>query len=153
MHLTDTFIQIDFKTYCTTLSILHSLGSECMLYCLSYSNAILKACVCRWRRLWSCTSSCGSGWVGGGGRAQRGGKVHSVEDAAGGAGQDGRVVKQYTMNPKAMPRQQLLGHIDMDARVVRRGADVLRTTGGARATGWGGQIHILTRSMNVKYTC
>lgn len=25
-------------------------------------------------------------------------------------------VKQYTMNPKAMPRQQLLGHIDMDTR-------------------------------------
>ncbi|XP_034521541.1 LOW QUALITY PROTEIN: cytoplasmic dynein 2 heavy chain 1 [Ailuropoda melanoleuca] len=28
----------------------------------------------------------------------------------------GRVVKQYTMNPKAMPRRQLLGHIDMDTR-------------------------------------
>ncbi|XP_044894140.1 cytoplasmic dynein 2 heavy chain 1 isoform X9 [Felis catus] len=28
----------------------------------------------------------------------------------------GRVVKQYTMNPKAMPRHQLLGHIDMDTR-------------------------------------
>ncbi|XP_047247257.1 cytoplasmic dynein 2 heavy chain 1 isoform X2 [Girardinichthys multiradiatus] len=28
----------------------------------------------------------------------------------------GKVVKQYTMNPKAMPRQQLLGHIDMDTR-------------------------------------
>lgn len=25
-------------------------------------------------------------------------------------------VKQYTMNPKAMPRQQLLGHIDIDTR-------------------------------------
>lgn len=25
-------------------------------------------------------------------------------------------LKQYTMNPKAMPRQQLLGHIDMDTR-------------------------------------
>uniref|UniRef100_A0A665UBA6 Dynein cytoplasmic 2 heavy chain 1 n=1 Tax=Echeneis naucrates TaxID=173247 RepID=A0A665UBA6_ECHNA len=28
----------------------------------------------------------------------------------------GKMVKQYTMNPKAMPRQQLLGHIDMDTR-------------------------------------
>ncbi|XP_044933442.1 cytoplasmic dynein 2 heavy chain 1 isoform X4 [Mustela putorius furo] len=28
----------------------------------------------------------------------------------------GRAVKQYTMNPKAMPRHQLLGHIDMDTR-------------------------------------
>uniref|UniRef100_A0A3B3YWL0 Uncharacterized protein n=1 Tax=Poecilia mexicana TaxID=48701 RepID=A0A3B3YWL0_9TELE len=28
----------------------------------------------------------------------------------------GKVVKRYTMNPKAMPRQQLLGHIDMDTR-------------------------------------
>ncbi|XP_029026743.1 cytoplasmic dynein 2 heavy chain 1 isoform X2 [Betta splendens] len=28
----------------------------------------------------------------------------------------GKVVKQYTINPKAMPRQQLLGHIDMDTR-------------------------------------
>ena len=28
----------------------------------------------------------------------------------------GRVVKQYVMNPKAMPRQQLLGNIDMDTR-------------------------------------
>ena len=28
----------------------------------------------------------------------------------------GQVVKQYTMNPKAMPRTQLLGHIDMDTR-------------------------------------
>ncbi|XP_023565248.1 cytoplasmic dynein 2 heavy chain 1 [Octodon degus] len=28
----------------------------------------------------------------------------------------GRVVKQYTMNPKAMPRHQLLGHIDVDTR-------------------------------------
>ncbi|KAK7812802.1 LOW QUALITY PROTEIN: hypothetical protein U0070_019828, partial [Myodes glareolus] len=28
----------------------------------------------------------------------------------------GKVVKQYTMNPKAMPRHQLLGHIDMDTR-------------------------------------
>ncbi|KAF7666054.1 hypothetical protein LDENG_00118150 [Lucifuga dentata] len=28
----------------------------------------------------------------------------------------GKVVKHYTMNPKAMPRQQLLGHIDMDTR-------------------------------------
>ena len=25
-------------------------------------------------------------------------------------------VKQYTMNPKAMARQHLLGHIDMDTR-------------------------------------
>lgn len=25
-------------------------------------------------------------------------------------------VRQYIMNPKAMPRQQLLGHIDMDTR-------------------------------------
>ena len=25
-------------------------------------------------------------------------------------------VKHYTMNPKAMPRTQLLGHIDMDTR-------------------------------------
>lgn len=31
-------------------------------------------------------------------------------------GRTGRVVRQYTMNPKAMPRQQLLGHIDMDTR-------------------------------------
>ncbi|KAJ7398962.1 hypothetical protein BTVI_119896 [Pitangus sulphuratus] len=31
-------------------------------------------------------------------------------------GKTGRVVKQYTMNPKAMPRHQLLGHIDMDTR-------------------------------------
>ncbi|XP_057206860.1 cytoplasmic dynein 2 heavy chain 1 isoform X3 [Triplophysa rosa] len=31
-------------------------------------------------------------------------------------GRMGRVVKQYTMNPKAMARQQLLGHIDMDTR-------------------------------------
>ncbi|XP_026049501.1 cytoplasmic dynein 2 heavy chain 1 isoform X1 [Astatotilapia calliptera] len=31
-------------------------------------------------------------------------------------GKTGKVVKQYTMNPKAMPRQQLLGHIDMDTR-------------------------------------
>ncbi|XP_077915202.1 cytoplasmic dynein 2 heavy chain 1 isoform X5 [Halichoerus grypus] len=31
-------------------------------------------------------------------------------------GRIGRVVKQYTMNPKAMPRRQLLGHIDMDTR-------------------------------------
>ncbi|KAG7470921.1 hypothetical protein MATL_G00119020 [Megalops atlanticus] len=31
-------------------------------------------------------------------------------------GRTGKVVKQYTMNPKAMPRQQLLGHIDMDTR-------------------------------------
>ncbi|XP_063807614.1 cytoplasmic dynein 2 heavy chain 1 isoform X2 [Pseudophryne corroboree] len=31
-------------------------------------------------------------------------------------GKVGKVVKQYTMNPKAMPRQQLLGHIDMDTR-------------------------------------
>ncbi|ESO93665.1 hypothetical protein LOTGIDRAFT_209197 [Lottia gigantea] len=28
----------------------------------------------------------------------------------------GQVVKQYVMNPKAMPRTQLLGHIDMDTR-------------------------------------
>ncbi|XP_064157010.1 dynein cytoplasmic 2 heavy chain 1 isoform X2 [Anguilla rostrata] len=28
----------------------------------------------------------------------------------------GKAVRQYTMNPKAMPRQQLLGHIDMDTR-------------------------------------
>ena len=28
----------------------------------------------------------------------------------------GKTVKQYVMNPKAMPRQQLLGHIDMDTR-------------------------------------
>ncbi|XP_018422828.1 PREDICTED: cytoplasmic dynein 2 heavy chain 1 [Nanorana parkeri] len=31
-------------------------------------------------------------------------------------GKTGKVVKQYTMNPKAMPRRQLLGHIDMDTR-------------------------------------
>ncbi|XP_073414467.1 cytoplasmic dynein 2 heavy chain 1 isoform X2 [Dendrobates tinctorius] len=31
-------------------------------------------------------------------------------------GKNGKVVKQYTMNPKAMPRHQLLGHIDMDTR-------------------------------------
>ncbi|KAM6946318.1 LOW QUALITY PROTEIN: cytoplasmic dynein 2 heavy chain 1 [Aplochiton taeniatus] len=31
-------------------------------------------------------------------------------------GRTGKVVKQYTVNPKAMPRQQLLGHIDMDTR-------------------------------------
>ncbi|KAJ7995299.1 hypothetical protein DPEC_G00243100 [Dallia pectoralis] len=31
-------------------------------------------------------------------------------------GKTGMVVKQYTVNPKAMPRQQLLGHIDMDTR-------------------------------------
>ncbi|XP_013915709.1 PREDICTED: cytoplasmic dynein 2 heavy chain 1 [Thamnophis sirtalis] len=31
-------------------------------------------------------------------------------------GKVGKVVKQYTMNPKAMPRHQLLGHIDMDTR-------------------------------------
>ncbi|CAG6004611.1 unnamed protein product [Menidia menidia] len=31
-------------------------------------------------------------------------------------GKTGKVVKQYTMNPKAMPRQQLLGHIDIDTR-------------------------------------
>ncbi|KAM9321467.1 cytoplasmic dynein 2 heavy chain 1 [Gastrophryne carolinensis] len=31
-------------------------------------------------------------------------------------GNTGKVVKQYTMNPKAMPRHQLLGHIDMDTR-------------------------------------
>ncbi|XP_068612804.1 cytoplasmic dynein 2 heavy chain 1 isoform X2 [Brachionichthys hirsutus] len=34
----------------------------------------------------------------------------------GALGKTGKVVKQYTMNPKAMPRQQLLGHIDMDTR-------------------------------------
>jgi dynein heavy chain 2 len=28
----------------------------------------------------------------------------------------GQVVKQYTVNPKALPRTQLLGHIDMDTR-------------------------------------
>nr|DBA32514.1 TPA: hypothetical protein GDO54_000298 [Pyxicephalus adspersus] len=31
-------------------------------------------------------------------------------------GKTGKVVKQFTMNPKAMPRHQLLGHIDMDTR-------------------------------------
>ncbi|XP_056467776.1 cytoplasmic dynein 2 heavy chain 1 isoform X1 [Gadus chalcogrammus] len=31
-------------------------------------------------------------------------------------GKTGKVVKQYTMNPKAMARQHLLGHIDMDTR-------------------------------------
>ncbi|XP_040400085.1 cytoplasmic dynein 2 heavy chain 1 isoform X2 [Cygnus olor] len=31
-------------------------------------------------------------------------------------GKTGKVVKQYTMNPKAMPRHQLLGHIDVDTR-------------------------------------
>ncbi|KAF1521633.1 Cytoplasmic dynein 2 heavy chain 1, partial [Eudyptes sclateri] len=31
-------------------------------------------------------------------------------------GKTGKVVKQYTMNPKAMPRHQLLGRIDMDTR-------------------------------------
>ncbi|XP_077154626.1 cytoplasmic dynein 2 heavy chain 1 isoform X5 [Ranitomeya variabilis] len=31
-------------------------------------------------------------------------------------GKTGKIVKQYTMNPKAMPRHQLLGHIDMDTR-------------------------------------
>uniref|UniRef100_A0A8C0I8A9 Cytoplasmic dynein 2 heavy chain 1 n=1 Tax=Bubo bubo TaxID=30461 RepID=A0A8C0I8A9_BUBBB len=31
-------------------------------------------------------------------------------------GKTGKVVKQYTMNPKAMPRHQLLGHIDIDTR-------------------------------------
>ncbi|XP_072706738.1 cytoplasmic dynein 2 heavy chain 1 isoform X3 [Ciconia boyciana] len=31
-------------------------------------------------------------------------------------GKTGKVVKQYTMNPKAMPRHQLLGHINMDTR-------------------------------------
>ncbi|XP_071846316.1 cytoplasmic dynein 2 heavy chain 1-like isoform X2 [Apostichopus japonicus] len=33
-----------------------------------------------------------------------------------GLNKTGQVVKQYTMNPKAMPRTQLLGHIDMDTR-------------------------------------
>uniref|UniRef100_A0A4W3JIK2 Dynein cytoplasmic 2 heavy chain 1 n=1 Tax=Callorhinchus milii TaxID=7868 RepID=A0A4W3JIK2_CALMI len=33
-----------------------------------------------------------------------------------GLGKIGKVVKQYTMNPKAMPRKQLLGNIDMDTR-------------------------------------
>ncbi|KAL3878520.1 hypothetical protein ACJMK2_030860 [Sinanodonta woodiana] len=33
-----------------------------------------------------------------------------------GLGKIGKVVKHYTMNPKAMPRTQLLGHIDMDTR-------------------------------------
>ena len=28
----------------------------------------------------------------------------------------GKVVKLYTMNPKAMPRTQLLGKIDLDTR-------------------------------------
>ncbi|NWH43496.1 DYHC2 protein, partial [Fregata magnificens] len=31
-------------------------------------------------------------------------------------GKTGKVVKQYTMNPKALPRHQLLGYIDMDTR-------------------------------------
>ncbi|XP_009895076.2 cytoplasmic dynein 2 heavy chain 1 [Dryobates pubescens] len=31
-------------------------------------------------------------------------------------GKTGKVVKQYTMNPKAMPRHRFLGHIDMDTR-------------------------------------
>ncbi|XP_015268586.1 PREDICTED: cytoplasmic dynein 2 heavy chain 1 [Gekko japonicus] len=31
-------------------------------------------------------------------------------------GKVGKVVKLYAMNPKAMPRRQLLGHIDMDTR-------------------------------------
>ncbi|XP_043547742.1 cytoplasmic dynein 2 heavy chain 1 isoform X2 [Chiloscyllium plagiosum] len=31
-------------------------------------------------------------------------------------GKINKVVKQYTMNPKAMPRQHLLGHIDIDTR-------------------------------------
>ncbi|OWK62944.1 Cytoplasmic dynein 2 heavy chain 1 [Lonchura striata] len=31
-------------------------------------------------------------------------------------GKTGKVVKQYTMNPKAMPRHQLLGRIDVDTR-------------------------------------
>ncbi|XP_022103094.1 cytoplasmic dynein 2 heavy chain 1-like isoform X1 [Acanthaster planci] len=33
-----------------------------------------------------------------------------------GLNKTGQVVKQYTMNPKAMPRTQLLGQIDMDTR-------------------------------------
>ena len=28
----------------------------------------------------------------------------------------GKSVKQHTMNPKAIPRTQLLGHIDLDTR-------------------------------------
>lgn len=31
-------------------------------------------------------------------------------------GKTGKVVKQYTMNPKAMPRHRFLGRIDMDTR-------------------------------------
>lgn len=72
----------------------------------------------------------------GGGRAQRGGEVHSVEDAACGAGQDGPCGQTVHHEPQshataAAPGPHRHGH----ARVVRRGADVLRTTGGARATG------------------
>lgn len=72
----------------------------------------------------------------GGGRAQRGGEVHSVEDAAGGTGQDGPCGQTVHHEPQshataAAPGPHRHGH----PRVVRRGADVLRTTGGARATG------------------
>src|SRR5258705_13721819 len=33
----------------------------------------------------------------------------------------GKTVKQYTMNPKAMPRTQLLGQIDLDTRQWKDG--------------------------------
>lgn len=44
------------------------------------------------------------------------GKSTLLENVKGSTCKTGKVVKQYTMNPKAMPRHQLLGHIDMDTR-------------------------------------
>ncbi len=111
MHLTDTFIQIDFQG-----THLESLGSECMLYCLSYSNAILKCMCVQMKKALELYEQL----------RQRMGVVVVGPSGAGKStlwrmlraalGRMGRVVKQYTMNPKAMPRQQLLGHIDMDTR-------------------------------------
>ncbi|MBZ3869929.1 Cytoplasmic dynein 2 heavy chain 1 [Sciurus carolinensis] len=56
----------------------------------------------------------------------------------------GKTVKQYTMNPKAMPRHQLLGHIDMDTREWSDGV----LTNSARQVVREPQVNICTMDFN-----
>lgn len=136
MHLADTFIQIHFAFKILTLSARAFPGNctHALLLELQQCNIEMHVCV----------DEEGSGAVRaaaaedgcGGGRAQRGREVHPVEDAAGGAGQDGPRGQTVHHEPEshatpAAPGPHRHGH----TRVVRRGPDVLCTTGGARATG------------------
>ncbi|NXG46652.1 DYHC2 protein, partial [Psilopogon haemacephalus] len=57
-------------------------------------------------------------------------------------GKTGKAVKQYTMNPKAMPRHRFLGHIDMDTRewsdgvLTNSARQVVREPRGTYVTSW-----------------